>query len=146
MMIDLPPVAAVARRRLAEAGLGDRALVHAGDFFAAPLPGGADVVTLVRVLHDHDDARVLRLLRAARAALPADGTLVIAEPLASTPGAAPMGDAYFGLYLFAMGRGRPRTFAELAALLQAAGFVGVRCKKTRIPLLASLIVARAASP
>jgi demethylspheroidene O-methyltransferase len=54
-----------------------------------------------------------------------------------------MGDAYFGLYLFAMGRGRPRTFDELAALLQAAGFVHVQRKKTRIPLLTSLIVARA---
>lgn len=143
MMIDLPPVAAVARGRLAESGLASRATVYAGDFFATPLPGGADVVTLVRVLHDHDDARVLKLLRAVRAALPAAGTLVIAEPLASTPGAAPMGDAYFGFYLFAMGRGQPRTFAELAALLEAAGFAGVRRKKTRIPLLTSLIVARA---
>jgi demethylspheroidene O-methyltransferase len=143
MMIDLPPVAAVARRKLAEAGLTDRSVVHEGDFFATPLPSGADVVTLVRVLHDHDDARVLKLLQAVRAALPADGTLVVAEPLASTPGAAPMGDAYFGLYLFAMGRGRPRTFAELAALLQAAGFDDVRRKKTRIPLLTSVVMARA---
>jgi demethylspheroidene O-methyltransferase len=142
MLIDLPPVAAVARRKLADAGLADRAEVHEGDFFATPLPAGADVVTLVRVLHDHDDARVLRLLRAVRAALPADGTLVVAEPLAGTPGAAPMGDAYFGLYLFAMGRGRPRTFEELAALLTAAGFVRVQRKKTRIPLLTSIVVAR----
>jgi demethylspheroidene O-methyltransferase len=142
-LMDLPPVAAAARRKLADHGLADRATVTEGDFFTAPLPGGADLVTLVRVLHDHDDARVLRLLRAVRQALVPGGTLLVAEPLAATPGAQPMGDAYFGLYLFAMGRGRPRTGDDLTALLHAAGFERVQRKTTRIPLLTSVMVARA---
>jgi demethylspheroidene O-methyltransferase len=53
-----------------------------------------------------------------------------------------MGDAYFGLYLFAMGRGRPRTRAELGALLTAAGFTAIEQRNTRIPLQTSLLIAR----
>ena len=39
------------------------------DFFAEPLPSGADAFTLVRVLHDHDDDAALEILRAIRAAV-----------------------------------------------------------------------------
>ena len=45
-------------------------------------------------------------------ALPADGTLLLAEPMAGSRGAEPVGDAYFGFYLLAMGSGRPRTRAS----------------------------------
>lgn len=141
-LFDLPAVAGQAEAALAAAGLAARSEVFAGDFFSDPLPTGADIVSLVRVLHDHDDARVARLLRAVHAALPPGGTLLVAEPLAGTPGAERMGAAYFGLYLFAMGRGRPRQFAELATLLTASGFRDVRLRPTRIPLQTSLIVAR----
>jgi len=114
-----------------------------GDFLSDPLPAGADVASLVRVVHDHDDASALALLQAARRALPSGGALLLAEPMAATPGAEPIGDAYFGFYLLAMGRGQPRSFAELSALLRAAGFDRIRRVRTRRPLLTGLIVARA---
>jgi len=53
-------------------------------------------------VHDHDDATVVRLLRAVRAALPPDGTALIAEPMSGQAGAGAMADAYFGFYLLAM--------------------------------------------
>lgn len=143
MLFDLPAVAERARARFAAAGLDGRATAIGGDFLAAPLPAGADVISLVRVVHDHDDAAVLRLLRAARAVLPDDGTLLLAEPMAATAGAAPVGAAYFGFYLLAMGSGRPRTAAELGAMLRAAGFRRVREHTTHTPLLARLLVAHA---
>ena len=62
------------------------------------------------------------LLTKVHAALPPGGTLLIAEPMAGTPGAEAMGDAYFGLYLWAMGSGRPRTAEAYRAMLRAAGF------------------------
>ena len=65
VLFDLPAVAERARARLGAAGLGDRATAVGGDFLADPLPRGADVVSLVRVLHDHDDGGALALLRAA---------------------------------------------------------------------------------
>ncbi len=82
------------------------------------------------------------ILAAIRDALPPGGAIVVAEPMAGAPGAEPMGDAYFGFYLLAMGRGRPRTMAEIAQLLDAAGFEAGREAKTRNPLVVSVFVAR----
>ena len=141
MMFDLPAVAERARERLAEAGLAHRATPFGGSFFDDALPTGADIVTLVRVLFDHSDARALAILQAARRALPPGGTLLIAEPMAGTPGAEAMGDAYFGFYLLAMGKGRSRTAADLSRLLHAAGFVHARLLRTPMPLQTQVLIA-----
>lgn len=134
-LFDLPDVARLAQGHLAEAGLADRSEVFGGDFTADALPVGADVISLVRVLFDHDDATVLRLLRAAHAALPRNGVLLIAEPMAGVRGAEPMGAAYFGMYLLAMGHGRARTPQRIAALAREAGFSQCTSLPARRPLL-----------
>jgi demethylspheroidene O-methyltransferase len=141
MLFDLPAVAETARERLAAAGLGARADVHGGDFTRDALPAGADLVTLVRILHDHDDAIAQDLLRRVHAALPPGGRVLIAEPMAGTPGAEPMGEAYFGFYLLAMGRGRPRRAEEIMRMLAEAGFVQARRLRTATPLLTQVLVA-----
>jgi demethylspheroidene O-methyltransferase len=139
-LFDLAPVAARARARLAAAGLSARAEAVGGDFRADPLPAGADLITFVRVLHDHDDATVLGLLRAARAAIAPGGVVLIAEPLAGTPGAEPVGAAYFGMYLLAMGTGRPRTPTDYDRLAREAGFAGVQSRRTAQPLQTGVLV------
>ncbi len=139
-VFDLPPVAAHARTVLAERGLS-RVAVHGGSFRDDPLPVGADVISLVRILHDHDDRVVAALLASIHAALPPGGTLLIAEPMAATPGAEAMGDAYFGLYLWAMGSGRPRTAAAYRAMLATAGFGRVREVRTALPMVTRLLIA-----
>jgi demethylspheroidene O-methyltransferase len=142
MLFDLPAVARCAQERFLNVGLGDRATAIGGNFLVDPLPPGADVISLVRVVHDHDDDAVLTLLRSVRRALPDDGVLLLAEPMAETAGAEPMGDAYFGFYLLAMGRGRPRSREVLFSMLRDAGFRSVRAVSTRMPLQTGLIVAR----
>ena len=142
MLFDLPAVAQRAQHALAAQGLSQRARTFGGDFLRTPLPSGADLISLVRVVHDHDDASARRLLAAVFTALPPGGVLLLAEPLADTPGARAMGDAYFGLYLLAMGSGRPRTAVELTSLLREAGFTEVRQRRTRLPLQTGLLVAR----
>ncbi len=139
-LFDLPPVAARAREILDAQGLPQIA-AHGGSFRDDPIPGGADLITLVRILHDHDDAVVLALLKAVRAALPPGGTLLVAEPMAGTKGAEAMGDAYFGLYLWAMGSGRPRSAAAYTEMLRAAGFARVRERRTGLPMVTRLLVA-----
>jgi demethylspheroidene O-methyltransferase len=143
MLFDLPAVAERARARLDREGLGARATTHGGSFHTDALPRGADVISLVRVVHDHDDEDVRGLLRRVHAALPAGGTLLLAEPMSGTPGAEPIGEAYFGFYLLAMGRGRPRRMEELQAMLKEAGFASSRAMPTRTPMLTSLLVATA---
>ncbi len=145
-VFDLPDVAARARLRLERAGLAGRSRVWAGSFLQDPLPAGADVVTLLRVVHDHDDAAVATLLRAVWHSLAPGGRLLLAEPMAGTPGADAMGDAYFGFYLLAMGQGRPRPVARLEALLKEAGFQRVRRIATRQPLLVQVLVADKTGP
>ena len=142
-LFDLPPVAELARVRLQTEGLGGRVRVVGGSFFDAPLPEGADLITLVRVLFDHDDEHVLALLKAARRAIAPGGTVLVAEPMARTPGAHAMGDAYFGFYLLAMGRGQPRSAEQMCGLLEKAGFRQARSLPTRLPLQAGLVTARA---
>jgi demethylspheroidene O-methyltransferase len=143
MVFDLPAVAGAARARFARLGLAARAQAFGGDFHRDALPAGADIVSLVRVIYDHDDEPALAILRAARRALPLGGTLLLAEPMAGTAGAEPMGAAYFGMYLLAMGSGRSRSAAQLTQLLQQAGFGHVQERHTALPLQAGLLVARA---
>ncbi len=145
VLFDLPAVAARAAARFESLGLSARARVVPGSFLTDLLPRGADVISLVRVIHDHDDSEVRVLLHAVRAALPADGVLLLGEPMAETPGAARMGDAYFGFYLLAMGSGRPRSAAMLTALLQECGFAEVRALATSTPMLARVLVAKCKS-
>jgi demethylspheroidene O-methyltransferase len=103
------------------------------------LPKGADIATLIRVIFDHDDSRVSILLRNVFNALEPGASLILAEPMAGTPGQEAMGDAYFGFYLLAMGRGRPRTQAEISAMLQKAGFESISLLPSAIPLNAQIL-------
>ncbi|MEL6317912.1 MAG: methyltransferase, partial [Pseudomonadota bacterium] len=141
-LFDLPAVAARAEARLEAAGLGARARVYGGSFFDDPLPEGADLLTLVRVIYDHDDAHAMAILRRARAATPPDGALLVSEPMAAPAGSESGADAYFAFYLLAMGGGRPRTQARLIEMLRAAGFSRARALRTRRPLLTRAVLAR----
>ena len=139
LLFDLPAVAARAATRFES--VGDAEAVG-GDAFRDGLPAGADLISLVRVVHDHEDDAVLVLLRAARAALAPGGVLLLAEPM-SGHGSNRVGDVYFGCYLLAMGRGTTRTPARLRAMLHEAGFRSARVRRTATPMQTGLIVARA---
>jgi demethylspheroidene O-methyltransferase len=140
ILFDVPAVADLARTRLEGAGLGARAAAYGGDFLK-DLPSGADAVTLIRVLLDHDDRTALSILRSVHSVLPPHGALVVAEPFAGTAGAEKTA-AYFSFYLLAMGRGRPRTERQLRSLLAQAGFRRTGRAVTRQPLLTGLLIAK----
>ncbi|MEO1205412.1 MAG: methyltransferase [Pseudomonadota bacterium] len=140
-VFDLPAVADIARKRFSEGGLTKRARAVGGSFMTDDLPRDTDLITLVRVLYDHPDATVETLLRSVYDALQPGGTLLIAEPMSGIRGAGPVGDAYFGFYLLAMGSGRPRRVDEHLAFLKSAGFQSPKLVQTRVPLQTSLIVA-----
>lgn len=144
-LFDLPAVAETARAHMTAAGLLARVTIAGGDFTIDALPGGHDLITLIRIAHDHDDDVVQPLLGRLHAALAPDGVLLIGEPLAGQKGAEAMADAYFGFYFLAMGQGRARRPAEFADMLSRAGFVGVRQIRTPRPLMTGVIVARKAA-
>lgn len=131
-LFDLPAVAARA----------GAITTHGGNFFEDALPRGFDLISLVRILHDHDHAPAMKLLRNIAAALPPGGQLMIAEPMAETRGSRAMGDGYFGMYLWAMGSGQPRSADAIKTMLRGAGFGKMREIRTDLPLITRIILAR----
>jgi O-methyltransferase domain/Dimerisation domain len=77
---DLPVVAPIAERHIAETGLADRVGAASGDFFAEPLPS-ADIITMGLILHDWNLDGKMHLIRAAYDALPEGGALIAIENL-----------------------------------------------------------------
>lgn len=140
-ILDLPEVIDAAESRLGQAAGGGRIAFHRGSFKTADIPSGYDLITLVRILHDHDDDVVAALLAKIHAALPPRARLLIVEPMADIASAPRMGDAYFGLYLWAMNSGRPRSPRVLRAMLEKAGFSEVKTVETALPLITSILVA-----
>jgi demethylspheroidene O-methyltransferase len=118
-----------------------RLTLQAGDMFHSPLPEDASVISYIRVLHDHDDEPTQHLIQRAFDALPSSGRLLIAEPMSGTPGAEAIGDAYFGLYLWAMGSGRPRRAEEYRQMCINAGFTTVTELSSAMPCLVRVLCA-----
>lgn len=138
-LFDLPAVVGAAHRRFDERGI--RARIVAGSFRDDPLPEGADAISLVRVLYDHQDNTVLDLLRSVHAALPVGGRLIVSEPMTGKRRPERAGDAYFALYCMAMQTGRARSASEIAELIRRAGFGAVRIPASRRPFITSVVEA-----
>lgn len=140
-LMDLPAVAKRAALRFEQLGLSARSQCVAGSFLSDPIPKGADLISLVRVAHDHDDEFVMRLLRKLHQSMSAGARLLIAEPMVQTKGAMPVADAYFAMYLWAMGSGRARRPEELISMLKLAGFRKARLLRQAMPLQVRVILA-----
>jgi demethylspheroidene O-methyltransferase len=136
-LFDLPAVVAGAGARL-----GPEVAVIPGSFRDDPLPRGADAISLVRVLYDHADATVARLLAACHAALPPGGRLMVSEPMSGGARPDPATDVYFAVYTLAMGTGRTRAPARLAELLREAGFQTSGRAQSFRPYVTSVLEAR----
>ena len=78
-VVELPTVAAIARRRVADAGLTSRVDVVSGDAFQVPLPTGYDVCLVANLVHYFSPEENLRLLRRIRDAVEPGARLLIAD-------------------------------------------------------------------
>ena len=141
-VLDLPEVVRGAADRIERAGQSDRIGTHAASFRDDPLPPGADAISLIRVLYDHGDDTVRALLPKVRDALPPGGRVVVSEPMTGGDRPERAGDAYFALYTLAMGTGRARSAAEIAALLREAGFQDIRTPRPGRPFVTRVVSAR----
>jgi len=140
-LFDLPAVEVVARERIQTAGLAGRIEIHPGSFREDPLPGGADAISLVRVLYDHDDPTVTRLLDACFASLPPGGRLIISEPMSGGHRPDPITDVYFAFYTLAMRTGRTRSPEAIAGMVRDAGFDGIATPRPTRPYITSVLTA-----
>jgi demethylspheroidene O-methyltransferase len=140
-VFDLPAVMPQAQTRLSVAGLSDKVDTIGGSFRDDPLPEGADMISLIRVLYDHSDDTVTALLAKVFATLPPGGRLVISEPMGGGARPDPAGDVYFAFYTLAMRTGRARSAAQIADMCRDAGFTGLRCPRSARPYVTSVVEA-----
>ncbi len=119
--------------------------LHSGDFRHDPLPNGMDIISLIRVVHDHDDDVILGLFRRIRAVCTKQTTLLIAEPFAGQSATARVTDAYFNMYFAAMGQGRTRSPKDIARLAAEAGFGQLKIWPTNMPLITGMLTLQPSS-
>lgn len=140
-LFDLPAVVPAAKDLAAELGTTDRLTIVPGSFRDDPLPHGADMISLVRVLYDHADETVAALLSKVIDTLPAGGRILISEPMAGGDTPQRAGDAYFAFYCLAMNTGKARSADEIASLLSQAGFEAIQMPRSRRPFVTSVVTA-----
>lgn len=141
-LFDLPGVMPAASQRIAREGLSARIDLTGGSFKEDPLPAGADAISLIRVLYDHDDDAVARLIARVFAALPAGGRLIISEPMSGGAHPDPITDVYFAFYTLAMRTGRTRAAQTIAKVCQSAGFAQIETPKPFRSYVTSVLTAR----
>lgn len=117
---------AVARHRVAEAGLADRITLHAGDIGEAVPAGSVDAVVMIEVLHEIAPSIRPAVVKAAAATLRPGGWMVIVdETYPATLAETRLPEFRFplqtGIEELTWGNVLP-TRAEQESLLRAAGF------------------------
>ena len=141
-LFDLPEVAPHAQARFERDGLAERATISTGSFRKDSLPSGANTISLVRVLYDHQDETVLDLLAKVFAALPENGSVVISEPMSGGDKPDRAADAYFSVYCMAMRTGCVRSAARISQMLRQAGFSEITERGTDRPFICRVVTAR----
>ena len=110
-----------------------------GSFFDDELPSGFDTISLIRVLYDHSDDSITKLLTKVYNALPENGRLIVSEPMLGQSSPNRWGDTYFAIYTMAMNTGKTRSAAEIAELMNKIGFSNVKIHRSRRPYVTQVI-------
>ncbi len=113
-LVDLPRTVARSREVFEAAGVADRAVVSAQSFFH-PLPSGADVYFMERVLNDWPDMEARQILTRCAEATRPSGRFVLLGGVTPEEKASP------DLLMMVLVGGKNRTLAEFRELAREAG-------------------------
>lgn len=119
IVFEQPSVIGHALRAVTELGLADRCRFVAGDFLDA-VPAGADLYVLKAVLHNWDDATVVRILANCREVIGPDARLLVVERALNTERS--LDAAVRDLTMLVLFGGQDRTPEGYRALVERAGF------------------------
>jgi SAM-dependent methyltransferase len=97
VVIDLPPVAAIASEIIEGAGLTGRVRTLAGDYHVTPFPSGFDAALFFGVLHQESPEAVRDLLRRAYEALVPGGLVHVLDMMTDASRTWPKFSALFGV-------------------------------------------------
>lgn len=98
----------------------DRCSLASGDMFAT-VPAGADAYIMKHIIHDWDDERCVRILKACRAAVNPGGRLLVVDSVIE-PGNGFSPAKFLDLQMLLMPGGLERTEVQFRALFEAAGW------------------------
>lgn len=122
-LVELPRSLKHIRPFLDRYEVADRITLCGFNVYETPWPAwGCDAILFGNFLHFCDDQECLDLLRESVRHLPRRGRLFVHEMLWDERKDGPLPTALWNFWLTSVSAGRQRTFAELAALVQSAGF------------------------
>ncbi len=134
VIFDLPRVIDAIEDEVRRSPVASRIEFARGDFFSEEMIPEGDLFGLGRILHDWPDEKAESILRTISRRLPASGGLLLAEKLLNEDKTEPVSAHMQSLNMLVCTEGKERTLAEYRALLEAAGFGGVRGCITGAPL------------
>jgi 2-polyprenyl-3-methyl-5-hydroxy-6-metoxy-1,4-benzoquinol methylase len=117
-LVDLPDAVSAAAARLHTAGYGSRFTPAPGSFFDS-LPPGADVYTLVNVLHNWNDEQATTILRRCAESCRPGSTVIVVERL--TDETDPRVITSMDLRMFLFLGGKERCLDEFKSIAATAG-------------------------
>ncbi|MFC5831821.1 methyltransferase [Nonomuraea insulae] len=120
VVVELEHTAPTARAYLAGRGVGDRAGVITGDFFAS-VPIEADLYLLSNIIHNWDDLEATKIIQNLLAAMPEGARILFVDMVLPDDDSPHMGKELDMRMLGIFGSGRERSLSEYTALLRGAG-------------------------
>jgi hypothetical protein len=126
IVLDLPPVAVVAREYIERNGAADRVSALAGDFTTTDFPQGADVVVMASNLPQYEPDLIRLVVGKAFAAMAPGGEMHLIGETLHDDRRGPLSAALWGLNEAVQGStGLAHTEGEVKGYLQGAGFTDV---------------------
>jgi len=121
--VDWAGVLTVAAENASKMGVGARHTGLAGDAFKVDFGTGYDLALMTNFLHHYDIPTCTALLKKVAAALKPGGRVAVLEFVPNDDRVSPPGAAMFAIQMLGgTPSGDAYTFAELSAMLKAAGF------------------------
>jgi cyclopropane fatty-acyl-phospholipid synthase-like methyltransferase len=127
--LDLPPVCSVADEYIGAYGLQDRIHTHCSDMWTDSLPA-ADIHFYSDIFHDFSPQRCRFLARKSFDDLEPGGRIILHEMLLTDDKSGPATIAGYNVSMLLWTEGQQFSGAELAGMLQEAGFISIEVVPT----------------
>jgi hypothetical protein len=129
VVLDQPPICALAQEFAAQYGLGGRISTHTADFFQDPFPP-ADLHFYGMIFHDWPPDRCRFLATKSFQSLPGGGRIIVHEMLFNDDRTGPFPVAALNVDMLVAMPGQQYSGKEILAMLTDAGFREVEVKPT----------------
>ena len=130
VILELSAVCNAAKDYIAAGGVTDRVTTVAANMFRDAWPEGYDGLLFSNIFHDWDYSTCRTLAARAFQALEPGGRIFLHEALLDDTRDGPLTTAAFSIQILIGTRGQQFTLADLAGILQGAGFVDVQHAST----------------